>query len=125
MTGICVSIGVMVCLSLGTIDGVSGVVNGEAFQEIKFSDLPYDSNDRLIGQWVLFKNSDSSSVCHDDIFSDSTNWLHHRDVEDIFSIAHLTNDDFELLVQNEIGKPCVDMKHDTFSTKNSYFKFYH
>lgn len=56
----------------------------------------------------MFKEALSdTNLCRDEVFVDPTNWLHRKDVVDLFHLAYLTEDDYNLVVQNEIGKGII------------------
>ena len=75
-----------------------------AFIPQNFVQLPYDNENRLIGNWIMFKEAFSdTNVCRDEIFSDPENWLHRKDVVDLFNLAYLTEDDYNMVIQNQIG----------------------
>ena len=68
-------------------------------------DLPYDTENRLLGNWIVFKEAFSdTNVCRDELFTDPKNWLHRDDVVDLFNLAYLTENDYDLVIQNRIGE---------------------
>ena len=70
-------------------------------------DLPYDENDHLIDNWIMYKRvvgDENDEVCQDDVFLRSSNWLHHKDVEDLFHVGYLSDDDYKTLVDDDSGK---------------------
>lgn len=68
--------------------------------QTRFSDLPFNDQDRLLGNWVMFLPS-SSSLCHDSVFEDRSNWIYVE--EDAFSVARLTEYDANVIVENGLG----------------------
>ena len=71
----------------------------------KFADLPYDDSNHLVGHWVMFREASSEkNLCRDEVFLNPNNWLHRGAVSNLFNLAYLTKEDYDLVIENEIGK---------------------
>lgn len=99
---------VLVMCLLQTLLGMTllGVSAGTVTLQ-RFDDLPFDVNDRLVGNWMVYKEADltssSNNLCQDSVFLDPSNWLHRDEVADLFSFAYLTDNDMKSVLQNELG----------------------
>jgi hypothetical protein len=85
-----------------------------------FADLPFDDENRLVGNWVLFKKANSdTNLCQDEVFLNPNNWLHGDTVNGLFNFAHMTEQDYQLVIQNEIGE-CSVVLYANFMTFTSH-----